>query len=107
ALHLGAHAHFPLAQSSRMLTDDFTELRLTPSPRSDAEWAVSWQLLLTAAALRPSIVMPATGASAVLHNLRMIEGLSRLYNYAHRIAIFGDAGLPLDVHAFKRAHNEQ
>ena len=37
----------------------------------------------------------------------MIEGLSRLYNYAHRIAIFGDQPQPLDVGAFKRAKSEQ
>lgn len=107
AMCLAPHVQFPQGETARQLIDDFSRLRFMQGPRNDAEWAVAWQLLLTAAALRPALIAPPCGASAVLHNMRMIEGLSRLYNYTHRIAIFADAGRPLDVNTFKRARSEQ
>ncbi|MCC7422562.1 MAG: hypothetical protein IT428_19960 [Planctomycetaceae bacterium] len=107
ALCLAPHVQFPQGETAHRLVEDFSRLRFMQGPRNDAEWAVAWQLLLTAAALRPALLAPPCGAAAVLHNMRMIEGLSRLYNYTHRIAIFADAGRPLDVNTFKRARSEQ
>lgn len=107
ALALSAQVRFPLGEMSRQLAVDFARLRTARPPRNDAEWAVAWQLLLTAATLRPALLAPTSNASAVLHGLRMIEGLSRLYNYAHRITIFGDQSQPLDVNTFKRGQSEQ
>lgn len=107
ALCLAPHVQFPQGETAHRLVEDFSRLRFMQGPRNDAEWAVAWQLLLTAAALRPALLAPPCGAASVLHNMRMIEGLSRLYNYTHRIAIFADAGRPLDVNTFKRARSEQ
>lgn len=107
ALCLAPHVQFPQGETAHRLVEDFSRLRFMQGPRNDAEWAVAWQLLLTAAALRPALLAPPCGAAAVLHNMRMIEGLSRLYNYTHRVAIFADAGRPLDVNTFKRARSEQ
>jgi hypothetical protein len=63
---------------------------------TDSAWNHAVRFLLVAAALRPALLAPGKGAAAVIHGLRLKDGLTALHEYCEAVAHFADTGVPLD-----------
>ena len=106
ALQLGRVVRYDAGEIAASLRASFAELSNNASvPDEDRKRAIG--LLLIAAALRPTLLAPNTGAAAVLHDARTtIEGLPQLYAYAGTIATFGEKGQAVDASALKKVKDK-
>jgi hypothetical protein len=71
----------------------------------EAEWNQALRLLLTAAALRPAILTPATGGAGILSALHY-EGLEKLYAYSREIITYSSSYSSIDPSALKAAKDD-
>ncbi|MEG4403890.1 sigma-70 family RNA polymerase sigma factor [Microcoleus sp. MON2_D5] len=89
---------------ANLLKDDFTSYTASYSLPEKSEWNQAVSLLLAAAALRPSLLAPNTGASHLFQELQFGKaGLDKLYDYCQIIARHGDRQRALDTKAIKKA----
>ncbi|NQE37053.1 sigma-70 family RNA polymerase sigma factor [Microcoleus asticus] len=89
---------------ANLLKDDFTSYSASYLLPEKSEWNQAVSLLLAAAALRPSLLAPNTGASHLFQELQFGKaGLDKLYDYCQIIAQHGDRQRALDTKAIKKA----
>jgi RNA polymerase sigma factor (sigma-70 family) len=89
---------------ANLLKDDFTSYSASYLLPEKSEWNQAVSLLLAAAALRPSLLAPNTGASHLFQDLQFGKaGLDKLYDYCQIIAKHGDGQRALDTKAIKKA----
>ncbi|MEG4917002.1 sigma-70 family RNA polymerase sigma factor [Microcoleus sp. B7-D4] len=89
---------------ANLLKDDFTSYTASYSLPEKSEWNQAVSLLLAAAAMRPSLLAPNTGASHLFQELQFGKaGLDKLYDYCQIIARHGDRQRALDTKAIKKA----
>ncbi|MEG4939042.1 sigma-70 family RNA polymerase sigma factor [Microcoleus sp. F4-D5] len=88
---------------ANLLKDDFTSYTASYLLPEKSEWNQAVSLLLAAAALRPSLLAPNTGASHLFQELQFGAGLDKLYDYCQIIAQHGDRQRALDTKAIKKA----
>ncbi|WP_445316162.1 AAA family ATPase [Microcoleus vaginatus] len=88
---------------ANLLKDDFTSYSASYLLPEKSEWNQAVSLLLAAAALRPSLLAPNTGASHLFQELQFGAGLDKLYDYCQIIAQHGDRQRALDTKAIKKA----
>ncbi|MEG4345530.1 sigma-70 family RNA polymerase sigma factor [Microcoleus sp. A003_D6] len=92
---------------ANLLKDDFTSYTASYSLPDKSEWNQAASLLLAAAALRPSLLAPNTGAKHLLQQLHFGKaGLAKLYDYCQIIAKHGDRQRALDITAIKKAQDQ-
>ncbi len=106
AVTLGQKVRHPVGEVAKTLTSDFASFSSEITNEELEEWNLGIHFLLQSAALRPALIAPATGATHVLRNVKMLAGGSEMHNYRVRVALFGDQSQPLDPNIFKRATNE-
>ena len=106
AVTLGQQIRHPVGEAANLLTSDFTSFGSELTDDEMSEWNIGIHFLLQAAALRPALIAPGSGATHVLRNVKMLSGGSEMHNYRVRVALFGDQAQPLDPHVFKRATSE-
>jgi RNA polymerase sigma factor (sigma-70 family) len=89
---------------ANLLKDDFTSYTASYLLPEKSEWNQAVSLLLAAAALRPSLLAPNTGASHLFQDIQFGKaGLDKLYDYCQIIAKHGDGQRALDTKAIKKA----
>ncbi len=92
---------------ANLLKDDFTSYTASYSLPDKSEWNQAASLLLAAAAMRPSLLAPNTGAKHLLQQLHFGKaGLAKLYDYCQIIAKHGDGQRALDLKAIKKAKDQ-
>ena len=92
---------------ANLLKDDFTSYSESYVLPDKSEWTQASSLLLAAAALRPSLLAPNTGAKHLLQQLQFGKaGLEKLYDYCQIIARHGDGQRALDIKAIKKAKDQ-
>jgi|GEM_PF-620335 len=92
---------------ANLLKDDFTSYTASYSLPDKSEWNQAASLLLAAAAMRPSLLAPNTGAKHLLQQLHFGKaGLDKLYDYCQIIAKHGDRQRALDITAIKKAQDQ-
>ncbi|WP_445301078.1 AAA family ATPase [Microcoleus sp. D2_18a_B4] len=92
---------------ANLLKDDFTSYTASYSLADKSEWNQAASLLLAAAAMRPSLLAPHTGAKHLLQQLHFGKaGLAKLYDYCQIIAKHGDRQRALDITAIKKAQDQ-
>ncbi len=92
---------------ANLLKDDFTSYTASYSLPDKSEWNQAASLLLAAAAMRPSLLAPNTGAKHLLQQLHFGKsGLAKLYDYCEIIAKYGDGQRALDIKAIKKAKDQ-
>ncbi|WP_333285047.1 AAA family ATPase [Microcoleus sp. MON1_C5] len=92
---------------ANLLKDDFTSYTASYSLPDKSEWNQAASLLLAAAAMRPSLLAPNTGAKHLLQQLHFGKaGLAKLYDYCQIIAKHGDRQRALDITAIKKAQDQ-
>ncbi|VAX40976.1 hypothetical protein MNBD_PLANCTO02-1444 [hydrothermal vent metagenome] len=106
AVTLGQNVRHPVGEVAKVLTNDFMSFSSEMTNEELEEWNLGIHFLLQSATLRPALIAPATGATHVLRNVKMLAGGSEMHNYRVRVALFGDQSQPLDPNIFKRATNE-
>ena len=82
-----------------MLTDDFAGCNLSASHTGE-DLSRAHRLLIAAAALRPALVAPDTGAWSVLRALPAEPDLPGLHACVRLIADYGERHPPLGPHMF-------
>ncbi|WP_445301860.1 AAA family ATPase [Microcoleus sp. N9_A1] len=94
-------------QLANLLKDDFTSYSESYLLPDKSEWTQAASLLLAAAALRPSLLAPNTGAKHLLQQIHFGKaGLDKLYDYCQIIAKHGDRQRALDITAIKKAQDQ-
>ncbi len=96
----------PEGEVARALTADLDRVAWLKAGDSGDLHSLSLRILKAAAAFRPALLAPGTGAATVLREQPLEQTLSNFYNYGHRIATFSDRGVPLDPGQFKRLRSE-
>lgn len=92
---------------ANLLKDDFTSYSASYSLPDKSEWNQAASLLLAAAAMRPSLLAPNTGAKHLLQQIHFGKaGLAKLYDYCQIIAKHGDGQRALDLKAIKKAKDQ-
>ncbi|MEG4530926.1 AAA family ATPase [Microcoleus sp. D2_18a_D3] len=92
---------------ANLLKDDFTSYTASYSLPDKSEWNQAASLLLAAAAMRPSLLAPNTGAKHLLQQIHFGKaGLAKLYDYCQIIAKHGDRQRALDITAIKKAQDQ-
>lgn len=92
---------------ANLLKDDFTSYTASYSLPDKSEWNQAASLLLAAAAMRPSLLAPNTGAKHLLQQIHFGKaGLAKLYDYCQIIAKHGDGQRALDLKAIKKAKDQ-
>ncbi len=107
ALALSRRLRHEDGEVALQLEADFLHFNETCFVEGHHEWNHAARFVLAAGALRPALLAPNSGASAILHSLRFKEGLNELYNYLEPIAAFGDQHQALDPITLKRVKDEQ
>lgn len=107
ALALSRNVRHEVGELASRLEADFLNFNDECFEAGAHEWNHAMRFVLTAAALRPALLAPNSGASAILHSLRLKEGLNDLYNYLESIANYGDQHQALDPITLKRVKDEQ
>ncbi|MCI0557118.1 MAG: hypothetical protein MN733_01375, partial [Nitrososphaera sp.] len=103
---LSQYVHYPTGELARILKDDFGKFNNDVFTSGDGDWNDGIFLLLAAATLRPALLAPNTGASAILHSLRAREGFSRFHDWCQIVAKYGDNHRPLDPKALKAVKDQ-
>jgi hypothetical protein len=98
---LGRHIRHNVGEIARLLKEDFGKFSEDCFAAEKHEWNHAIRFLLAAAALRPALLAPNTGAATILRSLRMKEGLSELYAYCQIISDYGDRLQALDPNSLK------
>ncbi|WP_332973810.1 MULTISPECIES: AAA family ATPase [unclassified Microcoleus] len=109
AVLLGKNLRYDIGsgQLANLLKDDFTDYSESYVLPDKSEWTQAASLLLAAAALRPSLLAPNTGAKHLLQQLQFGKaGLEKLYDYCQIIARHGDGQRALDIKAIKKAKDQ-
>ena len=101
AVALGRHVRHADGEIAAFLTQDFSQFRLEALTTENEEWDTAVQFVMLPATLHPSLLAPATGASAVLHTFQLTDELPRLAEYCQHIADYGDGQVALNPEAFK------
>jgi hypothetical protein len=92
----------PAGPIATKLQEDFAEFTDTLFLDGEPDWNQAMRLLLAAAALRPALLAPLTGASAILQGLHWPSGLDTLYSVCREVAHYAERMQPLDVAVLKR-----
>ncbi len=106
AILLGQNLRYDIGsgQLANLLKDDFIGYSESYVLPDKSEWTQAASLLLAAAALRPSLLAPNTGAKHLLQDIQFGKaGLDKLYDYCQIIAKHGDGQRALDIKAIKKA----
>ncbi|MEG4320934.1 MULTISPECIES: sigma-70 family RNA polymerase sigma factor [unclassified Microcoleus] len=106
AILLGKNLRYDIGsgQLANLLKDDFIGYSESYVLPDKSEWTQAASLLLAAAALRPSLLAPNTGAKHLLQDIQFGKaGLDKLYDYCQIIAKHGDGQRALDTKAIKKA----
>lgn len=82
--------HYPNGSLAAALAKEFTALKAVSVARFSKEERLAFELMVRAAAIRPALVAPETGAAACLRGFPVIQELSRLYNYCVRVGGFAE-----------------
>jgi hypothetical protein len=106
ALTLGPAVRFDVGEVSGLLEKDLANFSENCFVPGQSEWNHSIRFLLATAALRPSLLAPNTGASAILHSLWMKDRLEHLFNYCKAIAKYGDQHQALDPVAIRKVRDQ-
>lgn len=88
-------------EMARVLQNDLRCFNETSFIPGNKEWNQVIRLLLVAAALRPALIAPDSGAHSILHQLRL-KGLNQLSELCQLIATQGERSQQLDPEALKR-----
>lgn len=102
AAAIGASVRYSTGEIAHLLENDFQRFNQNCFDLENGEWNHAIRFMLAAATLRAALLAPDTGASDILHSLKMKEGLDQLYEYCKTIAEFGDQLQPLDPNAVKQ-----
>ncbi|MBI3801876.1 MAG: hypothetical protein HY268_33510 [Deltaproteobacteria bacterium] len=106
AVALGTYVRYAGGEIQRLLAEDFTEFTSDALKTNDPDLSLALKFLAVAAALRPALLSPGTGAPAMLRSLNLKEaGLSQLAEFCQIIADYGDKQQPLDLSALKKARD--
>lgn len=105
AVTLGRHVRHANGDVARLLRDDFALFGDYCFTGGDSEWDHAMRFLCAAAAMRPALLAPNTNASAILHSLRMGQGLIKLYECCRSIANYGDRRQALDPNSLKKVRD--
>ncbi|NEO52973.1 MAG: sigma-70 family RNA polymerase sigma factor [Okeania sp. SIO3B5] len=102
ALALSQHLRSQVGEIAYRLKYDFSSDSESLEISEKNQWNQAVMLLLAATALRPALLAPNTGASNILHQLRL-RGLEEFYNYCQIVAKYGDQHLALEPSILKKA----
>ncbi len=102
ALALSQHLRSGIGEIAYRLRKDFSSYSESLGISEKSQWNQAVMLLLAATSLRPALLAPNTGASNILHQLRLGE-LNALYKYCQIVAKYGDQHLALDPNILKKA----
>ncbi len=103
---LGRYVCHATGDIARLLKEDFNKFNNDCFATGKSEWNHAVRFLLAAAALRPALLAPNTNASTILYELRMKEGLARLYECCQIIANYGAKLQALDPNALKKVKDQ-
>jgi hypothetical protein len=103
AVVLGQRIRTPRGEIARMLKEDFAQHHDKAWVTGNPEWDVATELLLIAASLSPALLAPETGATKVLHDLRLSEQFPHLASYCETVARYSDQLIPLNPTLFKKS----
>ncbi len=87
---LGLAVQFPNGRLAGQLQEDFERYSPRMLECHDRNWSTALGYFVRAAALRPTLVAPATQAGSLLRSFEMQTESIRLYNYCSRIATYGE-----------------
>ena len=93
---LGKAVRFHSGNIAAQLKKDFEQYDPEACFSEDTNWNHAIRLLMVAAATQPALLTPASGATAILHDLRLKDGLGELYTLITNILNYADRGIPLD-----------
>ena len=102
ALAFSQHLRSQAGEIAYRLKKDFSSYSESLGISEKSQWNQAVMLLLAATSLRPALLAPNTGASNILHQLRLGE-LNALYNYCQIVAKYGDQHLALEPNILKKA----
>jgi hypothetical protein len=102
AVALGPHLRYSNGLLARLLKEDFASLEADEGGGGEREHGL--RFLWTAAALRPALLAPDTGAAGVLQTLRF-KGLDKLFGYCQAIIDFANRQQVLDPNALKNVRD--
>ncbi|HET6425589.1 MAG TPA: hypothetical protein VFG20_18005, partial [Planctomycetaceae bacterium] len=91
ALALGTSLSYSRGELARAVEQElrpFVTTAASAAVKDDARYGIEFQL--RAAALLPALLGASPAASAILRSFAIEPGLSQLYNYCHRVALFGE-----------------
>ena len=106
AAALGLSVRHPNREIAAALKQDFANFGDGCFPPERWDWNHAVRFFLASCTLRAALLAPGTGASLVLHSLRMKEKLSSLFQYCQIVASYGDKLQPLDPSALKRVKDQ-
>lgn len=106
ALTLSRHVRFEGGEIAHLLMEDYQHFSDQSFSKLHVDWNHALRFLIAAASLRPAILAPNTGASALLHSLRMKDGLRKTYELCQVVANYGDQHQALDVVSLQRASDQ-
>lgn len=89
ALALNRHVCYSKGEISRQVELDLQNFRADMLTLPNGEWAEAQGLFLRAAAITPALLISSPAATAILRAFRITPGLSHLYNYCSRLAMYG------------------
>ena len=98
-LLLGPLVGYPNGEVFRALRDDYSHFQEDWLTLGDPSWRTGIGLLLAAGALRPALLAPGTGVSALLRSLHLGPGLERTYELTAVLAEHAERQHPVDLSA--------
>jgi len=105
AVSLARIVRNPVGEIAQHLKNDFGSFDEGCFAAGRSEWNHAVRFLLVAAALRPALLAPGSGASSILRSLRPKEGLVHLYRLMEVVADYSDKLQPLDPTALEQARD--
>lgn len=91
ALALGKSLAYSRGELARAVDQELKPFVSSPdNPAIKDDVRLGTEFLLRAAALLPALLGASPSASAILRSFAIEPGLSQLYNYCHRVALFGE-----------------
>ncbi|HEY7030470.1 MAG TPA: hypothetical protein VH482_04035 [Thermomicrobiales bacterium] len=106
ALALSGGVRYEGGELAALLRADFARFDGDIADADDPSWQRTANLLLAAAALRPALLAPNTGAGAVLSRIQLKDGFAELAAYIHEIGEYALKGQPLDAQALKTVKDQ-
>ena len=102
---LGPHITSSQRAIAQRLSNDFAEFPERWFRGGPTDWNHTLGLLAIAAALKPSLMAPQTGASTILHGVHL-PGLEHLYELVEEVAKYGDLNLPFNPYSLRHAKDQ-